>query len=96
MGGEPWLHSNIGSKESRNVFWTEQMISSRYIMGANEAMPNRTKSPAWMGKATLATLQIHPWQELEKNDKTYFFKQKFKGCETTSGKIPRVGLSLMK
>ena len=59
MGGEPLVHSIIGSSESRKVFWTEHIISSLFI-GTMEEIPSKISKPAWIGMANLATLQKNP------------------------------------
>ena len=59
IGGEPLVHSIIGSSESRKVFWTEQIISSLFI-GTMEEIPSKINKPAWIGMANLATLHKNP------------------------------------
>ena len=72
IGGEPLVHSIIGSSESRKVFWTEQIISSLFI-GTMEEIPSKINKPAWIGMANLATLHKNPLDlKLKKSVKKKF------------------------
>ena len=44
IGGGPFSHCFSRFSEFRNVFWTEQMISS-WCKGATEAIPKSNKTP---------------------------------------------------
>ncbi len=54
MGGGPFDHLSMGSKDLWRLFWTEQMSSS-WSRGTMEDTPNNSNIMAWMGTAARTT-----------------------------------------